>query len=242
MKKVFIIKAGNTFPDIEHKFGGFDQWIKSFMGKVNFEILTLEVNGEIRLPLAEKCAGVVITGSHSMVTEHLAWSEHIAQWIPGVIEAKIPLLGICYGHQLLAHALGGKVGYHPKGKELGTVDVNLMSDGLDDPLFKGVPTKFKAHVIHAQTVLRLPPTATRLAENSFEKNHAFRLGECAWGVQFHPEFSDEIMRLYIEKEKGDLEKVGLDVAFLLKNVTMTPRSTSILRNFAVIIMEKMMSE
>ncbi len=242
MKKVFIIKAGNTFADIENQFGGFDKWTKSFMGNVDFDILTLDVNTEIQLPLVGECAGIVITGSHSMVTERLAWSEKIALWIPRLIEAKIPLLGICYGHQLIAHALGGEVGFHPNGKEVGTVDVNILSDGLKDSLFKDVAETFKANVTHAQTVLKLPPAAMRLAENSFEPNHAFRIGEYAWGVQFHPEFSDEIMRLYIEKQAGDLEKAGHDVADLLQNVTTTPCSASILKNFAAIIMKKTASK
>lgn len=242
MKKIFIIKAGNTFSDIENIFGGFDQWARDLMGNVNLEVLTLDVNKDFQLPDVKKCAGVVITGSHAMVSEKLAWSEQIAQWIPRLIEAKIPLLGICYGHQLLAHALGGKVGFHPKGKEVGTVEVTLLRDGLKDSLFKDVTESFKAHVTHAQTVLTLPTAAVRLAENSFEPNHAFRIGHSAWGVQFHPEFSDVIMRLYIEKQEGDLEKGGQDVVGLLQNVKKTPLSTSILKNFAAIIMKRTASK
>lgn len=242
MKKIFIIKAGNTFSDIENRFGGFDQWTREIMGKVSLEVLSIDVNNNFQLPDVKECAGVVITGSHAMVTEKLAWSELIAQWIPKLIEVKIPLLGICYGHQLLAHALGGEVGFHSKGKEIGTVKVDLLSDGLEDFLFQDVADTFKAHVTHAQTVLKLPTAAIRLAKNSFEPNHAFRIGECAWGVQFHPEFSDVIMRLYIEKQEEDLEKSGRNLAGILKNIARTPQSTLILKNFASIIMKKAASK
>ena len=69
-----------------------------------------------------------------MVTQHLQWSERIAEWLPEAAERQIPTLGICYGHQLLAYALGGKAGNNPQGPEFGTVDVHLTKKAQNDLL------------------------------------------------------------------------------------------------------------
>jgi GMP synthase (glutamine-hydrolysing) len=134
-----------------------------------------------------------------MVTDNAPWSVRLAQWILSLHEAEIPVFGICYGHQLLARAAGGRIGYHPYGKEIGTVSVRLLPGCADDPVLQALPEAFLAHATHSQTVPALPAGATRLAANAHEPHHAFRLGECSWGVQFHPEYSVDIMRAYIEE-------------------------------------------
>ena len=82
------------------------------------------------LPAYDDVAGVVITGSHDMVTERQPWSEQAARrGCPGWSSAASRRSGIRYGHQLLAHALGGEVGDNPNGAEFGTIGVELTSGG-----------------------------------------------------------------------------------------------------------------
>ncbi|MCW8820732.1 MAG: hypothetical protein OQK45_00780, partial [Sulfurovum sp.] len=71
MKKLYIIKAGTTFASTAEQFGDFDQWTITAMGEVSVELATVDVEHGASLPLAEECSGVVITGSHSMVTDDL---------------------------------------------------------------------------------------------------------------------------------------------------------------------------
>jgi len=144
----------------------------------------------------------------------------------------VPVLGICYGHQLLAHAMGGKVGYHPGGREIGTVTIELTRAGQDDLLLGTLPDRFKAQVSHQQSVLELPANAVRLAANTFESNHAFRIGRCAWGVQFHPEFSEAIVRQYIEARYAALKNEKLQPDLLLAATHPTPEASGLLRRFA----------
>lgn len=184
------------------------------------------------LPAPGLCHGVVITGAHCMVTDDLPWSVEIEAWIPSLVQAEVPLLGICYGHQLLGRAMGGRVDFHPRGKEVGTFAIRRRPESLDDPLFGKLPEQFPAHATHAQSVLTLPPGAVLLAENDFEPHHAFRIGRCAWGVQFHPEYDSNITRDYIMAQADSLTRAGQDVNALLQALVETPEAGSILAAFA----------
>ena len=231
MKKLYIIKIGTTFPVTRAKFGDFDQWTANALGSIDIGIGVVDAEHGAALPDLDACAGVAITGSHAMVTDNAPWSVDLEKWIVSLLNAQIPVFGICYGHQLLARAAGGQVDFHPRGKEIGTVAVNLLPECADDPLFQALPDAFLAHVTHSQSVLNLPEQAIRLAANAYEPNHAFRLGKCAWGVQFHPEYHADIMRSYIEEQTHELRSAGLDVQQLLDTVSETPVAAEILKRF-----------
>jgi hypothetical protein len=100
-----------------------------------------------------------------MVSDYEDWSVSTASWLRAAIARDMPVLGICYGHQLLADALGGQVAYHPQGPEAGVVDVQLLPEAAQDPIFADLPPSFPAAVIHWQSVSTLPPGAVRLAAN-----------------------------------------------------------------------------
>jgi len=235
MQRLYIIKVGTTFPATVKQFGDFDTWTAAALGEVDVETCILDAEHGAAFPTAGECAGVVITGSHAMVTDNLPWSVKLEKWIPTLLEARTPLFGVCYGHQLLARAAGGQIGFHPHGQEIGTVAVDLLSGSANDALFRSFPQSFRVHVTHSQTVLRLPPGATRLAANAYEPNHAFRLGDCAWGVQFHPEYNADIMRAYIREQADKLASAGLDVVELLRVVAETPVAAETFRNFARVV-------
>jgi len=172
-----------------------------------------------------------------MVTDHEPWIEDLATWIPNVIAEGIPLLAICFGHQLLAYATGGDAGNHPRGREVGTVEIHLNEAGIADPLLGILPPHFLGHVIHKQSALRLPPGAVLLAGNDFEPHHAFRIGQHAWGVQFHPEFDAAIMRSCVTRLSQELETAELDTSSILAGIQETPEASLILSRFAGIARE-----
>ena len=235
MKKLYIIKTGTTFPDTLKQLGDFDAWTRAALGETATDICILDVERGAPLPAAADCAGVVITGAHSMVTDELPWSVALEKWIPSLLAAGMPFLGICYGHQLLARAAGGPVGLHPRGQEIGSVAVERLDIARQDSLFKYLPASFSAQVTHAQSVLALPSGAIRLAANSHEFNHAFRLGARAWGVQFHPEFTPDIMRAYIREQVVALTAAGMEIKSLLQAVVPTPEAGNVLREFARVV-------
>lgn len=229
--KMLILKAGSTFASIRRRYGDFDAWILAYAG-LNSETTRVVDAAKIGdLPMDGDFSGVIITGSHTMVTDRQKWIDHLSRWISEVARSNIPILGICFGHQLMARAMGGEVGYHPAGCEIGTVPVSLTPTGGSDSLLGSMPKMFPAHATHAQTVIRLPKKAHCLASNPFEPHHAFRIGRCAWGVQFHPEFSAEVMHAYIEEQADDLRKSGYSISALKAGVAETASANVILKRF-----------
>lgn len=226
MKKVYIIKTGNTFSNIKKEYGDFEDWILKYINEIDTEII--DVLKDEKLPLIENCKGVIITGSHSMVTEECLWSLEVETFIQNLAKEKIPLLGICYGHQLIAKSLGGEVIFNPKGMELGTVKISLNDDGKKDFLFKNLGKDFYAHVVHSQSVLKLPHNSKVLAFNDFEANHAFKIEPCIWGVQFHPEYDEQIIKAYI---KEVLKTKKIEKEKILSQVKEASQSNKIIELF-----------
>jgi GMP synthase (glutamine-hydrolysing) len=167
-----------------------------------------------------------------MVSHREPWSETTAAWLAQLVAHDTPVLGICYGHQLLAHALGGEAGDHPQGLEIGTVTVMLDEAAATDALLHDLPAQFPAHVVHRQSALRLPEGAVRLAGSDHEPVQAFRVGTHAWGVQFHPEFDAEAMRGYIDLLADDLKSGGTDPAALRYRGGTTDAAAALLGRFA----------
>jgi len=225
METLVIIKTGGTIPSLKAQRGDFEDWILSGMGLESGQARVVDVAAGQSLPRAGSVGPVVITGSHDMVTDRLGWSELTASWLADVVAAGSPVLGICYGHQLLAHALGGTVDYNPRGQEMGTTEVTLLAAAGADVLLAGLPSRMQVHVSHSQSVLKLPPGAIRLAENAWDSNQAFRVGACAWGVQFHPEFDAGIMRSYAAEDHPTARAT----------IRETPFGSMILRRFAGLV-------
>jgi GMP synthase (glutamine-hydrolysing) len=239
MKALTIIKAGSTFPTISRSLGDFEDWVTHACGLSDQAVSVINVADGEALPSVERLSGVIITGSHAMVTDQVTWIQALASWIPQVLEDNVPLLGICFGHQLLAQAMGGRSDYNPKGREIGTVAITLTPEGKQDRLLGSLPEVFNAHTTHAQTVIKLPDNALRLAENLFEANHAFRLGDSAWGLQFHPEFSEAVMRAYVSEQTVSLLGEGHDVEALQATICNTDAANALLKRFFTIVQESM---
>lgn len=210
---------------------GFPHWIRVAAGLPRDAAVVVDVAGGEPLPARDGFAGAIVTGSAAMVTDRAAWSEATARWLREAVDAGLPTLGICYGHQLLAHALGGEVGHHPDGREMGTVDIELHDAAHADPLFAGLPARFPAQATHLQTVLCAPAGATVLARSVHDACHAFRIGDSAWGVQFHPEFSATHMRGYVRARHDALRGEGTCPRTLARQVSATPHARRVLRRF-----------
>lgn len=231
MRPFLIIKTGSTFGPAARTMGDFEHWTARTMGLTNDQWHAVNVQAGEPLPDPADYAGCAITGSHDMVTDPHPWIEETADWLRRAVAGEMPLFGICFGHQLLAHALGGESGYHPDGPEIGTVPVTLTDAAADDPLFSVLPRTFPAHVTHSQTALALPPGAVLLGASGHDPHQAVRFAPSCWGVQFHPEFSAEATRHYVREQADKLSARGQDPAMVEAAVIETPESTSLMERF-----------
>ncbi|MFP4106666.1 MAG: glutamine amidotransferase [Phycisphaerae bacterium] len=229
---IAIIKLGSTMPELSRVCGDFEHWMAAGMGLGESQCTVVDAVAGQPLPEPGRIAGAVVTGSHEFVTDRSEWSERTGRWLVQTVERELPVLAICYGHQLLADAVGGRVGRNPHGKETGSVQINLTSAAVDDPLMAGLPDPLWVQSSHFESVQELPAGAVRLAGNEHDLNHAFRLGRCAWGVQFHPEFNAAATRAYVRLSEKTLRDQGQDPAQVLSDVRETPESAGLLRRFA----------
>ncbi|MEO8160930.1 MAG: glutamine amidotransferase [Arenimonas sp.] len=231
MKPFLILEAGRPIDPLR-RHGSFGHWIRVAAGLHGREVRHCHIiDGEALPARPGDFAGVLISGSGAMVTEHADWSERSAEWLRSAAHEGVPLFGICYGHQLLAHALGGEVGYNPRGREIGTVPVKLHGPAQADALFGGLGEAMPAQTTHRQSVLKLPPQAELLASSALDACQAFRWGESVWGVQFHPEFSTALMRSYILARREALVEEGTCHRSLLESVRPAPQARRVLDRF-----------
>lgn len=235
MRPLLIAKTGQALEDCAQRCGDFEHWFVRGLALDAAAVQVVDLPRGESLPSHRAVSGIVITGSHAMVTDRDPWSQALAAWVAEAVPMGMPVLGVCYGHQLLAHALGGEVDYHPAGPEVGTVPVRLTPAARSDPLLARLPEDFYAHATHAQSVLLLPAGAVHLAGNDYEPHHAFRVGERAWGVQFHPEFDTDIMHSYVQVRADRCERPARDWAAIRAGVRDTPEAARVLRQFAEIV-------
>ena len=232
---MLVVKTGTTLPQLRPHRGDYEDWIVERLG-LPWERIELVVvyEGET-LPAPHEPAAVVVTGSSALVSAREPWSERTAAWLREAVTTGTPLLGICYGHQLLAHALGGRVGRNPRGREIGTVAVELQAAAREDPLLGGLPAQLTVQATHVESVLELPPGARLLASSAIDPHQAFACAERAWGVQFHPEFDAQVVRTYLEVRREEIREEGIDPESLERAVEDSPHGTRLLRRFAELL-------
>jgi GMP synthase (glutamine-hydrolysing) len=231
--RITILVAGNTVPAVAARRGDFDRWIREQTGEAwAGEWHSVDVRGDGPLPGPRDADAFVITGSSSSVTERAAWMLRAEGFVREIVAARTPLFGICFGHQMIAQALGGEVTRNPRGREIGTVRVDRVAD---DPVFAGLPRTFDVQATHVDSVARLPEGARVLATTSLDPVAAFAVGPLVKAVQFHPEFDADVVRGYLTARAETIRSEGLDPEALLARVHDGTRGRDILRSFARLV-------
>jgi len=231
MPPLLLIQTGEAPDPLRTRFGGFADWFRDAMRLQPTQMRVVRVDAGEPLPAPAEIAGAVITGSAAMVTERARWSEHAAGWIRDAMDAETPLFGVCYGHQLMAHALGGTVGWLPAGREIGTESVTRLGSG-EAPGLHELPSSFPAQTTHRQSVLEPPRGAEVLARSQRDPHQLLRYAPNVLSSQFHPEFTPDFMRAYIEVRADALRDEGVDPEALLAAVRETEAARLLLERFA----------
>ncbi len=171
------------------------------------------------------------SGDHS-VTEDYPFMPWLADAIRNAVEANKPVFGICWGHHLLARALGGRVITDPASEEVGTFSVELTAAGCRDPLFDGVPNSFPANLVHHDCVVEPPPGCVELASSEICRYQAIRIaGRPAYGTQFHGEMTRDQLRKRLLMYQGEYLETEQEAEQVVDSLRRTDDAHGLLKRF-----------
>ncbi|MFL6237951.1 MAG: type 1 glutamine amidotransferase [Actinomycetes bacterium] len=191
------------------------------------------------LPRVDEVGALVVLGGPmgAYDDEQVPWLGEVKQLMVGAVEHHIPTLGVCLGAQLLAVACGGRVTKGAAGPELGLGDVRLTGDARDDALLGALERDVQTVQWHWDCIELLPQGAVPLASSTAYENQAFRLGEQAWGFQFHPEVTLPLVAQWAQDDASGVREAGLDPTHVVGAVADAERAlletwTPVLDRFA----------
>ena len=192
------------------------QWfVKRYAHIPGIAISTCNVCRGESLPQAAEVDGLVLAGSYNSVHDHTDWQQAVRAWLPVMRQHKIPILGICGSHQLIAHVEGADVVRLAEGPFAGTFPIRLTAAGKSSPIMQAIADDECFHYANSEQVANIPPGSSLLASSSRVPVAALDFGDHCYTTQFHPEATDETLgtiwrhkapelRLnYHTREKGD---------------------------------------
>ncbi|MFB6750157.1 type 1 glutamine amidotransferase [Streptomyces sp. NPDC056353] len=184
------------------------------------------------LPRRPEHDGVMVLGGGYLPDddERAPWLAPTRAVVAEALDRKVPVFGICLGGQLLARVAGGTVlGGHGE-PEVGSTPLTLRPEAEADPLFRGLPERVTAVEQHVDAVTVLPPGAAWLMASERCPYQSFRVGERAWGVQFHPEAGADRVAAW---DAGRLRARGLDPVELVRRAELDePAAEAVWREVA----------
>ncbi|MCP4500908.1 MAG: hypothetical protein GY822_13185 [Deltaproteobacteria bacterium] len=206
--KLVLLQTGYAVPLVQNECGTFPTLFRQGLdlANVDYELDVIEIQHAApeRIPA---CDGVIVSGSPSMIAENTDWMQRSKKLMSHVLDDDVPLLGVCFGHQLLGSILGADVGPNAKGRAIGTIDVDRLVDAeLEDSFFKDLPTSFAAQVSHVDVIREIGDHLVVVGKSSHDGCHMVRAkSSLAWGVQFHPEFTKEVSLRYLRTRREVLD-------------------------------------
>jgi GMP synthase (glutamine-hydrolysing) len=220
-----LLQLGEAPDPVRAEHGCYSQW---FERAWDGPLTTVDGRDGKALPDPRGFAGVVISGSARSLVEPEAWMEVAAGFAEDAYRAGTPVLGVCFGHQLLGRVFGGKVVENPTGWEIGTCDVDLTGD---DPLLVGLPRRLRVNLTHRDMVdpATLPPAVKVLASSEQTAVQVLAVGDHMRGIQFHPEVTGAVARGYIEARRHLLP--GRNVEALVQSTVDCPDGLAVMQNF-----------
>ena len=198
---ILLIKMGATMLPVKSKFGDYEEWFERALGKYGRYLDCIDAVSEPDWSLVSRPDGCIISGSASSVYENLSWSIAASNMIESWRSIGVPILGVCYGHQLLAQNSGAHVALNPSGREIGVCQVEQH---MSDPLFDGLSPQFSVVQTHSDAVLTSVSGGDVIASNANTQNQAMALGDTVRSVQWHPEMTAEIIEMYIELREAEI--------------------------------------
>jgi GMP synthase-like glutamine amidotransferase len=176
-----ILQTGQSPDALRDDMGDYPDFFRTLLANRGLQFRTYHVEA-MQFPVSvHDCDGWLITGSRHGAYEDHPFIRPLEDFIRKAMAEDVPLVGICFGHQIIAQAMGGKVERHEGGWAVGPQDYE----------FEGQPVRINAW--HRDQVTEVPDEAEVVASNDFCANAALVYGDRAFTVQAHPEFSDEFI-------------------------------------------------
>ncbi|AKS46143.1 GMP synthase-Glutamine amidotransferase [Octadecabacter temperatus] len=192
--KIGILRTGQTLPEINANHGEMDDLFVNLLADDDFTFQSYAVLNDDFPGTVTDCDAWLITGSASSAYENLPWIARLEDFIRTAKDAHVPMVGICFGHQIMAQALGGKVEKSDKGWGLGPHDYTF--DGIDTPV--------TINAWHQDQVTALPDGAQTVGRSTFCEHAAISYGKVGYSVQAHPEFNNDFISELIELRRASV--------------------------------------
>jgi GMP synthase-like glutamine amidotransferase len=186
-----ILKADSVNPDLQVTHGDYTDMFQSIF-RVADPTLTFNIYDVLASQYPDnidECDGYLITGSRHSVYEPLPWIQRLGEFVVELHSARKKLLGICFGHQLVAHVLGGRTAKSDRGWGVGRHVTRLYDASHPD-----WPSEFALLSSHQDQVQESPPDAEIIAQSDFCPIAGMTLGQHILTLQGHPEFTKDYAR------------------------------------------------
>ncbi|MBP7088951.1 MAG: type 1 glutamine amidotransferase [Candidatus Omnitrophica bacterium] len=195
----------------------------------------IDISAGESLPSFEDYQAIVFLGGPMNVyeTDRYSFLLEEEKFLKKALAKEIPFLGICLGAQILAKVSNAKIKKAPL-KEIGWYEVKLTGEGKDDFLFNGLGEKLTVFQWHEDT-FDLAPQAKLLARGDTCVNQAFRVGKYAWGLQFHPEIKNGMLRSWLEYYNEDIDRDRILFNYFEKQDVYLSQAKHLCLNFAKVI-------
>jgi len=181
-------------------FGDMPDLFARFLGGRGFSFETFRCHEGVFPGSVADCDGWLLTGSRDGAYEDKAYIAPLQAFIRAAYVAGVPMAGICFGHQIMAQALGGKVEKHAGGWGIGAMEYDFGTETL------------VLNAFHQDQVTAPPPGARTIATTPFCRHAALDYGGRALSFQPHPEFDDPLMAALLEEARGEVPDAPLDAA------------------------------
>ncbi|WP_281855964.1 type 1 glutamine amidotransferase [Litoreibacter halocynthiae] len=199
--KIGILQTGRTPDEMRAKHGDYDDLFKRLLDGRGFTFETYPVLDGVFPAAVTDADGWLITGSKFGAYEGHDWIPPLEDFLRGAFDAGVPIVGVCFGHQILAQALGGKVEKFAGGWQVGATDY-VRADG----------TKDRIMAWHQDQITELPAGAEVIGASAMCANAMLTYGDKALTVQPHPEFSPDFLADLLEARRAVLPHHIAEVA------------------------------
>ena len=220
--KIGILQAGRTPDELLEQHGDYDAMFRRLLADQGFEFTTYPVLDNVLPADVYAADGWLITGSKFGVYEDHAWIAPLEDFLRAAYASAVPIVGICFGHQILAQALGGKVEKFSAG----------WSVGLKDYALDGFPAGAQLLAWHQDQVVEPPADATVAGSSPFCRYAALAYGDKAYSIQPHPEFVSDFVSDLIAVRRALLpEDIAHEALDSLGEKTSSPEFANWIADF-----------